>query len=63
MACRLSKVWNMKKSQVEQKALVNSFVRVTSADAKTALSILKAQNWNLERSINSYYGGGECAKR
>jgi DCN1-like protein 1/2 len=39
----------------DQRTLVSSFIRVTNAKQKDAISCLKGAVWNLEPAINSYY--------
>lgn len=39
----------------DQRALVSSFVRVTNAKQKDAITCLKSARWDLEPAINSYY--------
>lgn len=41
----------------DQKALVNSFVRVTSSDGRDAVECLASSYWNLESAINYYFSG------
>lgn len=42
----------------DQKALVNSFVRVTNSNARDAVSCLASSYWNLESAVNYYFSGG-----
>lgn len=42
----------------DQKALVNSFVRVTNSNARDAISCLTSSYWNLESAINVYFSSG-----
>lgn len=39
----------------DQKTLVSSFVRVTNAKQKDAITCLKGASWSLEPAINAYY--------
>ena len=41
----------------EQKSLLNSFIRVTNASSRDAVSCLTTSYWNLEPAINLYFSG------
>jgi DCN1-like protein 1/2 len=47
----------------DQKALVSSFVRVTNANNRDAITCLKGALWNLEPAINAYYSRSRTGAR
>ncbi len=47
----------------DQKALVSSFVRVTNAKQKDAITCLKGASWNLEPAINAYYSNSGAGSK
>jgi DCN1-like protein 1/2 len=44
----------MPKLSQSQKSLLDSFVRVTNSNAKTAMEYLSSSSWNLEQAVNHF---------